>query len=70
MIMKVAVAMLLSKTLTIMKKEYTTPVAMEVELEATNMLAASLEMNDDRVPTSGQLSSGRRGRWGNLWSKE
>lgn len=53
-----------------MKKEYTTPVAMEVELEATNMLATSLEMNDDRVPTSGQLSSGRRGRWGNLWSKE
>jgi hypothetical protein len=53
-----------------MKKEYVSPLATEVNVEATNMLAASLKLNDKTtVDTSngGQLSSGHRGQWGNLW---
>ena len=52
-----------------MKKEYISPLAVEVNVEATNMLAASLQLNGDKeVDTStGQLSSGHRGQWGNLW---
>ena len=53
-----------------MKKEYVSPLATEVNVEATNMLAASLKLNDKTtVDTSngGQLSGGHRGSWGNLW---
>ena len=54
-----------------MKKTYVSPLAVEVNVEATNMLAASLRLNNDKtVNTSvdgGQLSSGHRGQWGNLW---
>ena len=53
-----------------MKKEYVSPLATEVNVEATNMLAASLKLNSGTtVDTSngGQLSSGHRGSWGNLW---
>ena len=53
-----------------MKKTYVSPLALEVNVEATNMLAASLKLNSDKtVDTSngGQLSSGNRGQWGNLW---
>ena len=52
-----------------MKKNYVSPLAVEVNVEATNMLAASLKLNNDKtVDTStGQLSSGHRGQWGNLW---
>ena len=52
-----------------MKKEYVSPLATEVNVEATNMLAASLKLSDTTVDTSkgGQLSSGHRGSWGNLW---
>lgn len=52
-----------------MKKIYKSPLAVEVEMETVHLIATSLGMNEDRVPTSGQLSSGRRGRWGNLWSE-
>ena len=55
-----------------MKKVYSAPLATEVNIEATNMLAASLQLNSDKtVDTSaegGQLSSGHRGEWGNLWN--
>ena len=53
-----------------MKKEYVSPLATEVNIEATNMLAASLKLDGNKtVDTSngGQLSSGHRGEWGNLW---
>ena len=52
-----------------MKKEYTSPLATEVKVEAEQMLAASFIISDDKVDTSegGQLSAGHRGEWGNLW---
>ena len=53
-----------------MKKTYISPVATIVNIEATNMLAASLKMDGNKtVDTSngGQLSNGHRGTWGNLW---
>ena len=53
-----------------MKKVYSAPLAVEVNIEATNMLAASLKIDNEKtVDTSngGQLSSGHRGEWGNLW---
>ena len=52
-----------------MKKTYVSPLATEVNVEATNMLAASLKLSDTTVDTSngGQLSGGHRGSWGNLW---
>ncbi len=46
---------------------------LEVNVEAEQMLAASLGINSDEsksVDTSvggNQLSGGRRGTWGNLW---
>ena len=54
-----------------MKKTYVSPLATEVNVEATNMLAASLKLNNNAtVDTSngGQLSNGHRGQWGNLWN--
>ena len=54
-----------------MKKVYVSPLATEVNVEATNMLAASLRLNNEKtVDTStdgAQLSGGHRGSWGNLW---
>ena len=58
------------KIVNYMKKTYVSPLATEVNVEATNMLAASLKLNDKTtVDTSngGQLSGGHRGSWGNLW---
>ena len=55
-----------------MKKTYVSPLMTEVNIEAAQMLAASLKMGSDKqtVDTSNpgeQLSGGRRGEWGNLW---
>ena len=52
-----------------MKKEYTSPLATEVKVEAEQMLATSFKITDETVDTSagGQLSAGHRGEWGNLW---
>ena len=54
-----------------MKKVYVSPLATEVNVEATNMLAASLRLDNEKtVDTStpgAQLSGGHRGQWGNLW---
>ena len=54
-----------------MKKNYVSPLAVEVNVEAESMLAASLQINNEKtVDTSngGQLSGGGRGEWGNLWN--
>ena len=46
----------------------------EVNIEATQMLAASLKLDgsdDNSIDTSkdgNQLSGGHRGEWGNLWN--
>ena len=54
-----------------MKKTYVSPLMSEVNVEATNMLAASLGVNSEKtVDTSEagqQLDGGRRGSWGDLW---
>ena len=53
-----------------MKKTYVSPLMTEVNIEAAQMLAASLNINNNQtVDTSNgeQLSGGRRGEWGNLW---
>ena len=55
-----------------MKKTYVSPLMTEVNIEAAQMLAASLKMgsDDQTVDTSKdgeQLGGGRRGEWGNLW---
>ncbi len=52
-----------------MKKSYVSPLATEVNVEATNMLAASIKISNETVDTSAdgaQLTGGNRG-WGNLW---
>ena len=59
------------KIVNYMKKVYVSPLATEVNVEATNMLAASLKLDNNKtVDTSngGQLSGGHRGQWGNLWN--
>ena len=54
-----------------MKKTYVSPLMTEVNIEAAQMLAASLNINNNQtVDTSkdgNQLGGGRRGEWGNLW---
>ena len=53
-----------------MKKEYTSPLAIEVSVAAENMLAASIKIDNEKtVDTSngGQLRGGRRGQGGDLW---
>ena len=54
-----------------MKKVYISPLMTEVNVEAEQMLAASLGVNSDKeVDTSdpaNQLGGGHRGTWGNLW---
>ena len=54
-----------------MKKIYVSPLATEVKVEAEQMLATSFKITDETVDTSdgGQLTSGHRGEWGNLWVK-
>ena len=53
-----------------MKKTYFTPLMVEVNVEAEQMLAASLKMDNEKTvdtSTGGQLSGNHRGEWGNLW---
>ena len=53
-----------------MKKTYVSPLMTEVNIEAAQMLAASLKISNQTVDTSAdgaQLGGGRRGEWGNLW---
>ena len=55
-----------------MKKTYVSPLMTEVNIEAAQMLAASLGVNSEKtVDTSdpnAQLGGGRRGQWGDLWN--
>ena len=55
-----------------MKKVYTAPLATEVNVEASHMLAASLKLdnNKDVDTTTGQLSNSHRGEVGNLWKEQ
>ena len=54
-----------------MKKTYVSPLMTEVNIEAAQMLAASLKMDEtntvDTSENGAQLGGGRRGEWGNLW---
>ncbi len=55
-----------------MKKTYVSPLMTEVNIEAAQMLAASLRIGgeNETVDTSAdgaQLGGGRRGQWGDLW---
>jgi hypothetical protein len=54
-----------------MKKNYVSPLAVEVSVMAETMLAASLAINNGKtVDTStpgAQLGGESRGEWGNLW---
>ena len=52
-----------------MKKTYVSPLMSEVNVEAEQMLAASMKPSDKEFDTvkDGQLGGGRRGQWGNLW---
>ena len=54
-----------------MKKIYVSPLMTEVNVEAEQMLAVSLKMDNEKtVDTSvsgNQLGGGHRGEWGNLW---
>ena len=54
-----------------MKKTYISPLMSEVNVEAANMLAASVQLYSDKevnTATEGaQLGGERRGEWGNLW---
>ena len=55
-----------------MKKNYVSPLMLEVNVEAESMLAASLKMDNDKtVDTSngGQLGKENDRTWGNLWDK-
>ena len=57
-----------------MKKTYISPLMTEVNVEAEQMLAASLKMgnNDQTVDTSvsgNQLGKDNDRAWGNLWGK-
>ena len=54
-----------------MKKNYVSPLAVEVNIDAASMLATSVAINPDKsVDTSvsgAQLGNEHRGEWGNLW---
>ena len=53
-----------------MKKQYVSPFASEINIEAEHqyLLSASFEILDTEVdPEGGQLTSGNRREWGNLW---
>ena len=52
-----------------MKKNYVSPLMVEVNVEAESMLAASLKIGGGSVDTSdakNQLGNESRGEWGNL----
>ena len=55
-----------------MKKTYVSPLMVEVNVEAEQMLAASLKLDGNKeVDTSngGQLGRDNNRQWGNLWGK-
>jgi len=52
-----------------MKLAYVRPSAELIEIEVDSMLAISIKVEGDEEPDE-ELSRGRRGSWGNLWSGE
>ena len=54
----------------IMKKNYISPLAAEVNVEAEQMLAGSMRTSEQTIDTrnGGQLGGESRGEWGNLWN--
>ncbi len=50
-----------------MKKNYTAPLMTEVNVEAENMLAASINYGEGKVEVGQAWSNENRGSWGNLW---
>ena len=55
-----------------MKKSYVSPLMTEVNVQAESMLAASLNINNEKtVDTSngGQLGKENDRQWGDLWGK-
>lgn len=53
-----------------MKKIYVSPLAVEVNVETENILAASIGFGEGEVDAGGSYSAGRRGQWGDLWKRE
>ena len=54
-----------------MKKNYVSPLMVEVNVEAEAMLAASMKISDKEVDTSAdgaQLGKENDRQWGNLWN--
>ena len=54
-----------------MKKNYVSPLMVEVNVEAESMLAASLQMNSGKIvdtSNGGQLGKENDRQWGNLWN--
>lgn len=63
------VQLTLKKIILLMKKTYVSPFAEEVNIETTQMLAASIGINDTEVDSDTDQGAGdRRGEWGNLWN--
>ena len=59
----------IKKIILLMKKSYVSPFAEEVNIETTQMLAASIPTSDTEIDTeTDQKSDDRRGEWGNLWN--
>ena len=53
-----------------MKKNYVSPLMVEVNVAAESMLAASMKISNNKIDTSvdgNQLGNETRGEWGNLW---
>ena len=50
-----------------MKKNYISPLMVEVNVEVQQMLAASISKGEGTVETSAAWSNEQRGEWGNLW---
>ncbi len=53
-----------------MKKNYISPLMVEVNVEAEQMLAGSIQTFSDKTidtRNGGQLGGESRGEWGNLW---
>ena len=55
-----------------MKKNYVSPLSVEVSIDAASMLATSMKINNDKsVNTSdngAQLGKENDRQWGNLWN--
>ena len=55
-----------------MKKNYVSPLAIEVNVAAETMLAASVRIDGnksvDTTEDGAQLGGNSRGEWGNLWN--